>query len=163
MESVVDTGTSQVSVPETVADHTTLVELHGDIDLEVVEPFRDCVLTGVEQNDDIIVDLTGVTMIDCASLGELVQASHLADRRGRTVSLVAPPPAILRTLAATGLDNAFPVIGERPEALGRAGIDSRDPSHHPDIVPIDVSARHASTPGESRRLRNTMEEMASPA
>ena len=30
MESVVDTGTSKVSVREAVAGHTTLVELNGD-------------------------------------------------------------------------------------------------------------------------------------
>lgn len=78
---VVDTGTGQVVVPAVRAGRTTVVELHGDIDMETLQPLRDCVLAGIEENNDVVVDLTDVALIDCASLGALVQADRLAERR----------------------------------------------------------------------------------
>lgn len=102
----------------------TVVELHGDIDLEVVQPLRDCVLSGVEQCADVLVELADVTLIDCACLGALVQGSRLADRRGHTLCLVAVPPPVQQTLIAAGLDTAFPTFGDRREALQELSPES---------------------------------------
>jgi anti-anti-sigma factor len=95
----------------------TVVELHGDIDRHVADPLWDCVVSGMERGADVLVDLADVTLIDCASLSTLVEARHLADRRGGTVCLVAPAAAVRRTLAATGLDTVFLTFHDRDQAV----------------------------------------------
>jgi anti-anti-sigma factor len=105
------------------ADGSKVVELHGDIDLAVVEPLRDCMISGVEKGLHILVDLADVTLIDCACLGALVQAGDLAGRRGQALCLVAPPPVVRRTLAAAGLDTAFPTFGDRRQALRESMLE----------------------------------------
>ncbi|MFI6074030.1 STAS domain-containing protein [Actinoplanes sp. NPDC051343] len=117
---VVDTGTGQVVVPAVRAEHTTVVELHGDIDMETLQPLRDCVLAGIEENNDVVVDLTDVALIDCASLGALVQADRLAERRGRNLSLLAPSAMTRRTLAGAGLSKTFRVIQGRSTSVSGA-------------------------------------------
>ncbi len=118
-----DRAIHQIVAADTVAG-ATVVELHGDIDLAVVEPLRDCMISGIEQDCDVLVDLADVTLIDCASLGALVQAGQLAERRGRKLCLVAPPPVVRWTLAAAGLAAAFPTFGERQLALRASLRDS---------------------------------------
>ena len=119
-EPVVDTGTDRVVVLEVQAEHTTVVELHGDIDGETFEPLHDGVVAGIEENEDVIVDFSDAALIDCASLKVLVRAARLADRRGHKIRLVAPPPTIRRILAAAGLDARFPVVGRSgaPTSVG---------------------------------------------
>ncbi|MEU4245751.1 STAS domain-containing protein [Actinoplanes sp. NPDC026619] len=116
-QPVMDLGTGQVVLPVIDAPGATVVELHGDIDLAVVEPLRDGVDAGVELGDDVLVDLADVTLLDCASLSVLVRAGDLACRRGHRVCLVAPAPIVRRTLAACGLDMTFPVYHDRGRAL----------------------------------------------
>lgn len=111
----VDPGQAAVAVTEHPT--ATVVELHGDIDREVAEPLWDGVTSGYERGADVLVDLSDVTLIDCASLGALVRAEQLAERRGRRLCLVAPAAAVRWTLAATGLETAFPIFGDRREAL----------------------------------------------
>ncbi|MEU8230480.1 STAS domain-containing protein [Actinoplanes sp. NPDC048967] len=96
----------------------TVVELHGDLDLDTADMLRDCLEDGVERGTDIVVDLADVTLIDCVSLGALVEAGRLAERRGHQLCLAAPQPAIRRTLAATMLDKVFRQYPDRRRAVG---------------------------------------------
>lgn len=118
-----DYGTDQIVTATLDATGVPVVELHGDIDLGVIEPLRDGVVNAVEQGTDVLVDLAGVTLIDCASLGVLVQADRLAVRRGVRVFLVAPSPIVSRTLAAAGLDAAFPTFNDYHEAFRELSPD----------------------------------------
>ncbi|SNY25502.1 anti-anti-sigma factor [Paractinoplanes atraurantiacus] len=102
-----------------------VVELHGDIDVEVAEPLQDQLADGLERRDDILVDASDVSLIDCASLGVLIQAHQRADRRGCRFCLVAPSPAMRRTLAGTGLDAAFPIFRSRAHAAAVASAGRR--------------------------------------
>jgi anti-sigma B factor antagonist len=97
----------------------TVLELHGEIDLDVRESLRRSLVRGVERDADVLVDLADVTLLDCASLGVLVEAGHLAGRRGHQVCLVAPSPAVRRTLAVTRLDTVFPLFSDRDQAHHR--------------------------------------------
>lgn len=115
MQVFADSGTGQVVAPTVDAMGTTVVELHGEIDRAVVEPLRDCVLSSIERDADVLVDLADVSLIDFSSLSFLVQAAQVADRRGRRLCLVAVSPIVQRTLAAAGLDRTL--------AIPRAAVD----------------------------------------
>lgn len=112
-----DTRIGQVDAPVVEPNGATLVGLHGDIDLGVVEQLRDSVMSGVERGAVVLVDLTDVTLIDAASLGALVQADQRAARRGRRVCLVAPSAMVRRTLICAGLDCAFPMFPNHDQAF----------------------------------------------
>lgn len=115
--TLVGTAADQIVTPAAGHDDTAVVELHGDIDLAVVEQLRDCVTSRLERGADVVVDLTDVTLIDCASLGTLVQADELADRRGRRMCLAAPAAVVRRTLAGAGLHGSFATYSDRNQAL----------------------------------------------
>ncbi|WP_199516693.1 STAS domain-containing protein [Nucisporomicrobium flavum] len=95
----------------------TVVELHGEVDVDGVELLRDCLRDCVDLNADILVDLADVTLIDCASLGALLESRQLADRRGHRLCLVAPSPAVRRILSGAMLDTAFPQYPDRRHAV----------------------------------------------
>lgn len=112
-----DTGAGRIVTPRSGASDAAVVELHGEIDLELVESLREAVVSRVERGIDVLVDLADVSLIDCASLGVLVQADWFAGRCGHRVCLVAPPNQIRRTLAAAGLDTAFLMFHDRHQAI----------------------------------------------
>jgi anti-anti-sigma factor len=104
------TGVGTVSVQGLPRSDASVVQLHGDIDLATVDLLEDCLATGVEAGSDVFVDLAGVTLIDGACLSVLVRAGRVAERRGQTISLVAPSPFVQRILAAAELGGVFPVV-----------------------------------------------------
>ncbi|MCM4078882.1 STAS domain-containing protein [Paractinoplanes hotanensis] len=112
-----DTGTGRIVAPVVEQAGTAMVELHGDVDREMVEQLEDCVLSGVTRGVDVLVDLADVSMMGAASLGALIEADELAGRRGRRLCLLAPPARVWRTLAAAGLEHAFPVFRDREQAV----------------------------------------------
>jgi anti-anti-sigma factor len=57
-----------------------------------------------DQPPAVVVDLAGVTFLDCAGLSVLVRANH--DARTHLL-LCAVPPSVDRLLALTGLSGAF--------------------------------------------------------
>ncbi len=57
----------------------------------------------------IDLDLRGVTFVNSAGVGVLVQLQKLAAPRAIEVVLVAPPAAVVRPLQLTGLWHRFPI------------------------------------------------------
>jgi anti-anti-sigma factor len=53
--------------------------------------------------DDLVVDLSGVSVVDATGLGVLVGAHRRAGRAGRRLVLADPSPALLRVLFLTRL------------------------------------------------------------
>ncbi len=64
----------------------------------------------------IDLDLRGVTFVNSAGVGVLVQLQKLAAPRAIEVILVAPPAAVVRPLQLSGLWHRFPM---REEDVGR--------------------------------------------
>jgi anti-anti-sigma factor len=60
----------------------------------------------------LLVDLSGVTFMDCAGLRPLLAARN---RTGAAVSLRNPAPPVLRLLRLLGLTATFTVVGDAPQ------------------------------------------------
>ncbi|MFK0160591.1 STAS domain-containing protein [Streptomyces sp. NPDC090493] len=90
------------------ADGTTVVTLHGEIDVVAVLVLRtalDALAAGPEP--DLVLDLRTVSFIDCSGLGMLCRTrNRIRSRHGR-LRLVPPDEAFLRLLRRTGLNGAF--------------------------------------------------------
>ncbi|MBE4733537.1 STAS domain-containing protein [Streptomyces caniscabiei] len=100
------------------ADGSTVVTLHGELDLPAVPALSAALddLTAVPR-PDLVLDLRSVTFVDCSGLGVLCRAkSRIRGRHGR-LRLVTRASAFRRLLRCTGLSDAFEVRPDLPEAL----------------------------------------------
>jgi anti-sigma B factor antagonist len=88
----------------------TVVAPHGEIDLETARPLRERLdlLTAVDR-PDVVVDLSGVSFIDCSGLGVLCRARSRVLERGGRLRLVSACPKFLRILRQVGLTELFEV------------------------------------------------------
>lgn len=82
---------------------TVLLDVSGDVDLSTGPALQDRVAAllraagGEAGATEVVLDLSGITFLDCAGLGYLRQLQELGVRDGR-VRLVAPSAAVLRLL-----------------------------------------------------------------
>ena len=66
------------------------------------------------RNEDLIIDLSDVTLLDSSALGAILQAQHDLKRQGRTVSLVAPNGSVAAVmLDLSGQRSRFSVFASR--------------------------------------------------
>ncbi len=108
-----------------LARDVCLVSLEGEFDLAAVPALRDELLKILSDGrSDVVVDLTGVTLIDSATLGVLLRALRAANAQRRSLSLVARDERILKTFRITALDRLFSIYGSLEEASGTNGRDN---------------------------------------
>lgn len=95
---------------ERVDGTATVVELHGEIDVLTAPAISERIdeLTA-GPCPDLVVDLRGVTFIDCRGLAVLCRARRRAAEHTGRMRLVIDSPGVLRLLRVTGLANAFEV------------------------------------------------------
>jgi anti-sigma B factor antagonist len=63
---------------------------------------------------DIEVDLRFVTFLDSSGLGLLARLRQASQLRGGSVTLLAPPAQVLRTLRIVGFDQIFSITEPQP-------------------------------------------------
>jgi anti-anti-sigma factor len=105
-----DIAPAQWSVCSAYPAGPTVVRLHGDVDADVAPALQTCLVGGLERGADVLVDLTGVTLIDCACQGVLVRAHCRARSLGLLLALAAPSPSVQRTFAATRVDLELHIV-----------------------------------------------------
>jgi len=69
----------------------------------------DKVADGLSRTRQVVLDLSGVEMIDGAGLGELVAIFNYADARGCSVKLAAPNRMVYSLLKLTHLTSLFEI------------------------------------------------------
>ncbi|MGP4003007.1 STAS domain-containing protein [Streptomyces sp. 8N706] len=89
------------------------VAVRGELDLVTGDRLLSCLFKAVDEHTSVIVDLSGVTFLDCAGLRPLNDARRRAARMGRQLHLQGVPRTVTRVLRATGLESAFS-IAPRP-------------------------------------------------
>lgn len=85
----------------------TLVAISGEIDMSC-RALPDA-LEGVMRINGpyLMLDLTGVTFIDCAGLGVLIRARRRAEALGGSLRIVAASDRVKRLIALTSLQDLF--------------------------------------------------------
>jgi anti-anti-sigma factor len=100
-----------------LAEHGTLVEVRGELDVAAVPDLRRALETvTADRAGPVVIDLNGVSFIDSLSIASIVAARRrLGDaRRG---AVVATHPYVLLIFEAGGLDAVVPVFDSREEAV----------------------------------------------
>jgi anti-anti-sigma factor len=85
--------------------------ISGEIDITTCGAMRDTLTAALRSGPDLIVDLSGVTFIDCSGIRVLVAARNQAVAGGGTLTLRAPSAAVRRVTGILGLDEVLPVVG----------------------------------------------------
>ena len=91
-------------------DSGAAVWASGDIDTNVAEAFQDVMLAVIRMHSpSLLLDLSGVSFMDCAGLRALLLTRRRAGLRGGSVSLIAESPAVRRIIDLLGVRDVFPV------------------------------------------------------
>src|SRR5690348_7681924 len=82
----------------------------GDVDTNVAETFQDMMLAVMRRHSpSLLLDLSGISFMDCAGLRALVLTQRRAGMRGGSLSLIAESPAVRRIIDLLGVRDLFPV------------------------------------------------------
>ena len=112
-----------VELKANVRDGFVVVVLRGDLDVADAADAEAAIAALVAPGQTLIIDISALDFLDCASLRALLRVQTLARRGGGDVVLAAPQPHVLRLLALTGRDEVFGVQASLEAAV--AGTGSR--------------------------------------
>jgi anti-sigma B factor antagonist len=105
-----------------------VVAVSGEMDLHTAPQFkRDLDEAIALTSGDVILDLSDVDLIDSTSICVMLGAQQRLEHGGRWLVLVVAGAHVLRILAITGLQTAFPIVASRREALLRVVGRLADP------------------------------------
>jgi len=83
-----------------------VVRVAGELDLATVPDLDACL---VALDDDVVVDLAGLTFADSAGIAAFIAAHNRAVQGGRSFVLRSPTDRIAKVLRLTGVDRVLTV------------------------------------------------------
>jgi len=96
----------------------TVVELHGDLDADVVELFENTITDIVtERRTCVVIDMSGVGFIDSEGLEKLLWTRDYCNENTRELRLAGLDENCARILEITRLANEFDHYAELAEAV----------------------------------------------
>jgi anti-anti-sigma factor len=101
-------------------DGVLIVSVVGELDLATISELQ-AALDGAASSPAVAVDLVETTFVDSTALGALVARAQELERAGVPLIVAADGPAVVRTIAVTGIDRLLTVVPTLDEALDRLG------------------------------------------
>jgi anti-sigma B factor antagonist len=96
-------------------DVGTIVWVSGDVDFNTAGAFQDMLLRVMRRHSPwLLVDLSGVSFMDCAGLRALMRTRRRAELRRGSVCVIAESAAVNRIIEILGARDILPV----PDRLG---------------------------------------------
>ena len=89
-----------------------IVALTGDVDLEYSPGLRDALLDNVGKADGIVVDLSGVIMIDSSGIASLLEAFQMSRKRGKGFILADVGEPVMKVLKLARLETVFEIADD---------------------------------------------------
>lgn len=101
---------SQLRIRTRTTPSGPVIELAGELDHASAPGIRD-LLPGlaIEQGQQLVVDLGGLTFCDSSGITVLIAARNVALAARSTIVLAAVPDMVSRIFSIVGLDQVFPV------------------------------------------------------
>jgi anti-sigma B factor antagonist len=96
-------------------DHTALVVLRGEIDLEATTALN-AALAEAMAGERVIVDLSRTSFIDSTGVGALAMASRAAADAGTTLTVVRGPSKVMNILRMSGAYDLLTFVDNGPPA-----------------------------------------------
>jgi anti-anti-sigma factor len=80
------------------------VAVVGDVDLVAELPLTDALIELVADGGNVVIDASGITLLDSCGMRALVRARNAAQDAGGTLRLVSPSEIVTKALKVTELD-----------------------------------------------------------
>jgi anti-sigma B factor antagonist len=108
-----------MTVSERSVDNVTILDVSGNVTLnDGAEQVRDKVRSVLQQGQkQVLVNLAGVSYMDSAGLGELVQAYSTVAKQGGKLKLVSPTKRLRDLLVITKLATVFDSFDDEAAAV----------------------------------------------
>src|SRR5262249_6544771 len=102
---------ADLSIDVPIQGDTTVLELHGELDLASAHDLRRNVRAVLHEHDPtrLVMDLPGLTFPDSMGLSVMVWAHQRMAERGHALYLIAPRPPVSEVLHVTGLEKRLPI------------------------------------------------------
>jgi anti-sigma B factor antagonist len=138
-----------LEVHTSVLDDVAVARLSGELDLSGACGLLADLRPAVEQaGRAVVVDLRGLTFLDCSGVTALVEAREAIQPEGVELVLAAPTRPVARLLSLTGTGRLVPIFRTVRQAVnhyhvttGRAGARSLPPPRRGGLGRPGVAAR----------------------
>lgn len=111
--------------PVTAACHrlpsVIVIKVFAELDLVTADALREHCEDACAPGDEVILDLTETTFMDCSGIRALLRVREHVSSRGGTVRLCGPQSGPAKIIAITRIDECLPVHETLEEAL-RSGL-----------------------------------------
>jgi anti-sigma B factor antagonist len=95
----------------------TVVALKGEVDMRCSPVARKAILSAVEKNKPLVVELSGVTYMDSSGVASLVEGLQMAKKRNLGFSLAGTSAPVMSVLKLARLDKVFTLHMTLSDAL----------------------------------------------
>jgi anti-sigma B factor antagonist len=101
-------GIMGVTLCVRLGDGRTIVAISGEVDVCTEAPLQQALLRIIrERSARLMLDLSGVSFMDCAGLRALLATQRRAELRGGCMRLIAASAAVRRIIELTGAQAAL--------------------------------------------------------
>jgi len=116
-------------IDSTVHSHVLVVHLYGEFDVATEAHLGHSLADAAQGHPPrMVVDLSGVTFLDCATVRVLARTALLMADRGGSLVVACPDTHVARVLALTRYTTSFPTVGTVDEAVSLAGDSYQRPA-----------------------------------
>lgn len=95
----------------------TVIALKGDVDMRHSPAARKVILSSLEQDLPVMVELSGVSYIDSSGVASLVEGLQLAKNRKIEFALAGVSTPVMNVLKLARLDRVFSIYATPEDAL----------------------------------------------
>ncbi|NQU57234.1 MAG: STAS domain-containing protein [Rhodospirillales bacterium] len=96
---------------------SVIISFSGDIDLEFSGDVRTILMESAPKGRSIIVDLSGVDVIDSSGIASLLEAFQNAHKKGKVFTIAAAQPSVMRVFKLARLETVFSIVDSVDEAI----------------------------------------------
>jgi anti-sigma B factor antagonist len=98
---------------------TVIIAFSGDIDLEFSGDVRTILMESAPQGRSIVVDMSGVELIDSSGIASLLEAFQNAHKKGKNFTIASIKPPVMRVFKLARLETVFEIEETLEDALKR--------------------------------------------
>lgn len=93
----------------------TVIKFEGEVDLACSPDARQSILSNLEENKNLLVDLANVSYIDSSGVATLVEGYQTAKKQSLDFCLIGVSDAAMSVLKLARLDQVFPIFKSTEE------------------------------------------------
>jgi len=100
--------------------HFVIITFSGEIDLEHSPAARDVLLEGLKKGRAMIVDMSGVNVIDSSGVASLLEAFQSARKKGMDFYIAAVTDPVFRVFKLARLETVFEIVDSVDEGMEKS-------------------------------------------